>query len=62
MLCRGDLPPGVSPGARRVDHVIGIVVDVVLDGKVLITVANTPEVLKTHKDKKITQKPSSQEF
>lgn len=62
MLCGGDLPPGVSPGARRVDHVIGIAVDVLLDGKVVFTVANTPKVLKIHKDKKITQTSSTQEF
>lgn len=59
MLCADKLPPGFSPGARRVDHVIGIAVEVVLNGKVVKTVANTPEVLRIHKDKKITQVANS---
>ena len=50
MLCQA----GVSPGARRIDHVIGIAVDVVMDGKVVKTAANSPSVLKIHQEKKIT--------
>ncbi|NWK54289.1 hypothetical protein HW115_01605 [Verrucomicrobiaceae bacterium N1E253] len=50
---------GFSEGGRRIDHVIGIAVEVVLDDKVIKTVANTPSVLKIHKEKKITRVASS---
>ncbi|MCP5536289.1 MAG: hypothetical protein H7A51_08665 [Akkermansiaceae bacterium] len=50
-MCDGEsLPPGVEPGYRRIDHIIGIVADVVLDGKVIKTVASSPLVLKKHKE------------
>lgn len=50
MLCA----VGVSPGARRIDHVIGIAVDVVMDGKIVKSVANRPSVMKIHEEKRIT--------
>ena len=36
MLCDGnsELPPGVSPGYRRMDHVIGIVAEILIADKV----------------------------
>ncbi len=42
MLC-------VSEGYRRIDHVIGIAAEIVLNGKVIKTVASSPFVLKKHK-------------
>lgn len=62
MLCYSDVPAGVKPGARRIDHVIGIAVDVVLDGKIVKTVANSPKILTIHQQKKITQSVSQEEF
>ena len=59
MLCSDELPPGFSPGARRIDHVIGIAVEVVLNGEIIKTVANTPAILKIHKEKIITQVANS---
>lgn len=51
-MCDGesDLPSGVEPGYRRIDHVIGIVADIVLGDKVIKTVANSPFMLKKHKE------------
>jgi len=40
-------------GARRVDHVIGVVVDIMVEGKVVKTVSNSPKVLQQHEEKKI---------
>ena len=37
-------------GYRRVDHVIGIAADILLDGKVIKTVASSPFVMKKHKE------------
>ena len=63
MLCDGPLPAGISPGARRIDHVIGIAVEVVLGDKVIKTVANAPWVLKVHHEKRITlTATASQEY
>lgn len=63
MLCDGPLPAGVSPGARRIDHVIGIAVEVVLDDKVIKTVANAPWVLKIHNEKRVVlTAKASQEY
>lgn len=42
-----------SPGARRIDHVIGIVVDIMVDDKVVKTVSNSPKLLQLHEEKKI---------
>jgi|GEM_PF-5485255 len=59
MLSDGPILVTVSPGARRIDHVIGIAIEVIMDGKVIKTVANSPSVLKIHRDKKITQSASN---
>ncbi|MGB0992048.1 MAG: hypothetical protein ACPG32_06220 [Akkermansiaceae bacterium] len=50
-LISKDLPAGVDPGYRRIDHVIGIAVDVVLDGKIIKSVANSDKILAKHKEK-----------
>jgi hypothetical protein len=42
-----------SPGASRNDHVIGLVVDILLDGKVVKTVSDYPKLLKQHQEKKV---------
>jgi len=44
---------GIEDGARRVDHVIGVVVDIMVDGKIVKTVSNSPKVLQQHEEKKI---------
>lgn len=50
-MCDGDdLPAGVEPGYRRIDHVIGIAADIMLNGKVIKTVASSPFVMKKHKE------------
>lgn len=49
-MCDGKgLPPGVSPGYRRIDHVIGIVAELYLGDKLLKTEASSPAVLKKHR-------------
>ena len=47
MLCSTG---GVQPGSRRIDHVIGIVAEVCIHGKVVKTVADAPFMLKKHKE------------
>ena len=47
MLCSTG---GVQEGYRRIDHVIGIVAEVCVHGKVVKTVADAPFMLKKHKE------------
>ncbi|BDS05161.1 hypothetical protein NT6N_02010 [Oceaniferula spumae] len=50
-MCDGEsTPPGVSPGYRRIDHVIGIVAELEINGEVVKTVASSPFVLEKHKE------------
>ena len=49
MLCGG----GGSPGARRIDHVIGLVVEILLEGEVVKTVSDYPKLLQQHREKKV---------
>lgn len=49
-MADGDSAPGVEPGYRRIDHVIGIAAEIVLNGEVVKTVASSPFVMKKHKE------------
>lgn len=50
-MCDGEASGSNSKeGYRRVDHVIGIVAEILLKGKVIKTVASSSVMLKKHKE------------